>query len=186
MKRSIQTAAIIFLLATLAGAEECKIKIAIAHWDGKALEIGLTPDQSKFWIGEKAKRYPTFCLDGTVPDYVIVRTERTSSDETKKLAVRRGAGGSDPEKVITVSPGPGAESTHYYTFDLSKQPAAVIHTGTGAKDSPTSAERPTTSRGTSVSQRALDTSRLSSTFPDPAEAMKNAFDWLKKKHLATP
>jgi hypothetical protein len=71
MKHSTRTAAMLSLLATAAGAQECKVKIAVAHWDGKALEIGLAPEPSKFWGREKAKRYPALCLDGTAPDYVI-------------------------------------------------------------------------------------------------------------------
>jgi hypothetical protein len=182
MKYSIQTAAILFFLVIPAAAQECKIKIAVAHWDGKALEIGLTPDQSKYWTREKGKRYPTFCLDGTMPDYVIVWTERTSSDEIRKLTVRRGAGGSDPEKVITLAAGPSADSAHYFIFDLSKEPAVVVHTGAGAKESVSTAERPLGERLGPMPDKSLDISRLPNSVPDPAEAMKNAFDWLRKKH----
>jgi len=180
MNRSIRMALLLFFLATPAHAQECKIKIAVAHWDGKSLEIGLTADQSKFWNREKAKHYPTFCLDGTAPDYMIAWTERTSSDEIKKLTVRRGAGGSNPEAVVPNPTGQTADSAHYFIFDLSKQPAVVIHSGSGAKDSGTTPERPAERPG--LAERPLDTSRLSSSIPDPAEAMKNALDWLRKKH----
>jgi len=182
MNRSIQTAAILFFLATPSGAQECKVKFAVAHWDGKALEIGLTPDQSKFWGREKGKHYPALCLDGTAPDYVIAWTERTTSDEIKKLTVRRGAGGSDREKVITIAAGPSADSAHYFIFDLSKQPAVVVHTGAGGKESVSTAERPLGERPGAMPDKPLDLSRLPTSVPDPAEAMKNALDWLKKKH----
>jgi hypothetical protein len=182
MKRSIQTAAILSLLATAAGAEECKVKITVAHWDGKALEIGFTSEQSRFWNREKAKRYPALCLDLTAPDYVIAWTERPSSDEIRKLAVRRGAGGSDPEKIISIPAGPSADSAHYFIFDLSKQLAVVVHTGAGAKELVSTAERPLGERPDAMPDKPLDLSRLPNSVPDPAEAMKNALDWLKKKH----
>jgi hypothetical protein len=181
MNHSIRIALVLFFLAIPAGAQECKVKIALAHWDGKALEIGLTAEQSKLWNREKEKHYPAFCLDGTAPDYVIAWTERTSSDEIKKLTVRRGAGGSNPESVITVSAVQNSDSAHYFIFDLSMEPAAVIHSGSGAKNSGTTSERPTGRPGITA-EKPLDTSRLSTSVPDPADAMKNALDWLKKKH----
>jgi hypothetical protein len=181
MKRTTLIAIIFFFLATPASGQECKVKIAVAHWDGKALQIGLTADQSKFWTGEKAKRYPAFCLDGTAPDYVIAWTERTSSDEIKKLTVHRGAGGSNPEAAISDPTGPSADSAHYFIFDLSKDPGVVIHSGSGSRDSGGVPERPI-EKGGIAAERPLDTSRISVSVPDPAEAMKNAVDWLKKNH----
>jgi hypothetical protein len=181
MDRSICIALTLFFLATPSHAQECKVKIAVAHWDGKALEIGLTADQSKFWSREKTNHYPTFCLDGTAPDFIIAWTERTSSDEIKKLTVRRGAGGSNPESVITVSAVQNSDSAHYFIFDLSKEPAAVIHAGSGAKSSSPVPERSMERQGMAA-ERPLDPSRISASVPDPADAMKNALDWLKKKH----
>jgi hypothetical protein len=181
MKRSIRTAVVFFFLATPAGAQECKVKFAVAHWDGKALEIGLTADQAKFWNRERAKRYPTFCLDGTAPDYVVAWTERSSSAEIAKLTVRRGAGGSNAESVITVPLDEGGASAHYFIFDLSKQPAEVIRTGVGLRDAPAVLGSPLPT-GSRPGDTVVDVSHLAATVPDPAEAMKNALDWLKKKH----
>lgn len=181
MNHSIRIALVLFFLAIPAGAQECKVKIALAHWDGKALEIGLTADQSKLWNREKEKHYPAFCLDGTAPDYVIAWTERTSSDEIKKLTVRRGAGGSNPESVITVSAVQNSDSAHYFIFDLSKEPAVLIHAGSGAKSSSPVPERSMERQGMAA-ERPFDPSRITSSVPDPADAMKNALDWLKKKH----
>ncbi|MGH9711707.1 MAG: hypothetical protein ACRD5M_00175 [Candidatus Acidiferrales bacterium] len=171
---------IILLLTTPVNAQQCKSKIVVAYWDGMALQIGLTGDQAKFWGREKTKRYPALCLDGKAPDYVIAWTDRASTVELRKTAVHRGTGGSDPEKVIAASASQAGDSAQYFIFDLSQDPAQIIHTGSGAKSSPIVAEQPP---GLDLKplDKGIDLSRTTSTAPDPVEAMKNALAWLKKK-----
>jgi hypothetical protein len=180
MARNLSTFLLFFSIATCTSAQDCKIKFAVAYWDGRTLEVGLTFDQAKFWGREKAKRYPTLCLNGDQPDFVIAWTERTASDEIKKVAVRRGAGGSNAEKALTASLDQDATSAHFYIFDLSKQPAEVVRTGVGVRDAPPVLGSPLQT-GSRPGEGVADVSHLAATVPDPVEAMRYALDWLKKK-----
>jgi len=181
MGRPVYAPLILLLLAAPAGAQSCKFKIAFAYWDGKTLQLGLTPDQAKSWAREKTKRYADFCLDGSSPDYVIAWTDRGSALDLSKLVLHRGIGGADPEKSINVDEGMAGATASYVVFDLSKDPAAVIHSGSSSMSAPATLESPPRSPAKPM-DRGLDVSRVSVSAPDPADAMRTALNWLKKKH----
>lgn len=178
--RTLSTFLLFFSIAICTSAQECKIKIAVAHWDGKTLQIGLTPDQAKFWNREKAKRYSRLCLSGDQPDYVIAWSENSSTGDLTKLPVRRGAGKSNPEAPISIPVERLGDAAHYAIYDLSKTSAEAIHSGVGSREASAPAEPPM-GRITNMPEPKLDVSRTSTSIADPAEAMRNALDWLKKK-----
>jgi hypothetical protein len=174
--------AMLFLLflAPSVSAQACKVTFAIAHWDGKTVQVGLSPDQAKFWNREKAKRYSGLCLSGYEPDFVIAWSENSSAGDLTKLPVRRGAGKSNPEAPVSIPLERLGDAAHYAIYDLSKTSAEAIHSGTGSRQASAPAEPPM-GRITAMPEPNLDVSRTSTSIADPTEAMRNALDWLKKK-----
>jgi hypothetical protein len=71
-------------LAVSAGAQTCKVKIAVGYTDGEKTEIGFTAEQKKFWEREGAKHYAGFCLDAREPNYLILWTEGLTGGSRKK------------------------------------------------------------------------------------------------------
>ena len=177
-------------LATIASAQDCRVKIAVAYTDGTKTEVGLTAEQQKFWDREAAKHFPGFCLDPKDPNYLILWSEGLSGNELTKSSIdqfNRGRSVGQNTSVGTtpvnspnwvsgralIRPSQAVrEKADYWVFDLSANPPAMVRQGTGYQDVPMGrANQP---------GQTLKTSDLASTIADPAAALENAMKWIKK------
>jgi hypothetical protein len=175
-----------FLLA----AQECKLKFVVAYNDGKTLQVGLTPEQKKFWEREGAKHFKSMCLDSKEPNYIILWSEGLSGAEAAKAAIDQfnrvrntgeapGPTSTDTNSslmsaTIYIRPlGSVREKADYWILDTSKAPYPVIRKGQGYQDVPFSR----------VNQpgESVKASDVASTIADPVAAMENALKWLKKE-----
>jgi hypothetical protein len=192
MCQFIQRALCLFILLAglplLLAAQECKLKFVVAYNDGKTLQVGLTPEQKKFWEHESAKHFKGMCLDAKEPNYIILWSEGLSGAETAKAAVdwfnRVRATGEAPTSTDTnrslmsstlyIRPtGSVRAKADYWVLDTSKTPYPVIRQGQGYQDVPSPrANQP---------GETVKASDLASTIADPAAAMENALKWLKKE-----
>jgi hypothetical protein len=71
-----------------AGAQDCKVRFAVAYLDGGTMQVGLTPDQAKFWQRNSTMRYAGMCLDEQKPGYLIMWVRRAPDERTAQMAVQ--------------------------------------------------------------------------------------------------
>jgi hypothetical protein len=197
VKRLVCVAALIVSGPVLAAAQECKVKFAVAYADGKALQVGLTAEQKKFWDREGAKHFKGMCLDAKESNYIILWSEGLSGAESAQAGIdqfNRGRATGQTASMPT-NPNPDKSSTtdsrlisgtayirpsqevrekaDYLILDTAKTPFAVVRKGQGYQDVPVGrANHP------GESTKASD---MASTIADPAAAMENALKWLKKE-----
>ncbi|MGH9714924.1 MAG: hypothetical protein ACRD5M_16645 [Candidatus Acidiferrales bacterium] len=129
---------LIFLLwPTTSGAQDCKLRFSVAYLDGKSLQVGLTPDQKKFWTHKGAVQYPGLCLDDLKPDHLIIWMRGTPDEEIAQSAARafkraRDGKGSAKTQVVATQTGepitPGVPG-YYWVFDLSGDSTEIIFKG---------------------------------------------------------
>jgi hypothetical protein len=188
MHRALCLAILVAGSPLLPAAQECRLKFVVTYNDGKMLQVGLTPEQKKFWEREGAKHFKGMCLDGKEPNYIILWSEELSGAEAAKAAIdqfnrvrttgeaptTRDTNSSLMSATIYLRPtGAVREKADYWILDTSKTPYLVIRKGQAYQDVPFSrANQP----GESV--KASD---VASTIADPAAAMENALKWLKKE-----
>lgn len=199
--RLFVAAAPYLLLCGLGTAQECKLKFAVAYTDGKALQIGFTEDQKKFWEHDGAKKFKGMCIDAQKPAFLILWSEGLSGAEINKAAVDNfnrgratgqnasGAAGStdSASKGSTTDSGWTDRSVYirpssvvrakadYWILDTSTNPYSMIRKGQGYRDVPVGLgqqNRP---------GQSMDASDLASTIADPVNALENALKWLKKE-----
>jgi hypothetical protein len=178
-------------LAMSAGAQTCKVKVAVGYTDGEKTEIGFTAEQKKLWEHEGAKHYAGFCLDAREPNYLILWTEGLTGGEQEKAALDRFNRGRATGQNTSTGPGTPVnapewtssraiirpsqgvrEKAQYWVLDRSKTPPIVVKQGTAYQDVPMGR----------VNQpgQSVKTSDLASTISDPAGALENALKWIKK------
>ena len=196
-QRAICIAAFLAAWPFLLAAQECKVKFVVAHSDGKAMQVGLTPEQKKFWDREGAKHFTGMCLDAKEPNYIILWSEGLSGAELAQSSLDQFNRGRATGQNSTTPVNPNADKTSttdssqtsgtayirpsqeirekadYWILDTSKTPFPVIRKGQGYQDVPLGhANQP------GESAKASD---MASTIADPVAAMENALKWLRKE-----
>jgi hypothetical protein len=174
---------------SLLSAQDCKLKFSVVYNDGKALQVGLSPEQKKLWDHDGAKKFKGMCLDAKDPNYVILWSDGLSGAELVKAGidgfnVMRTTGeyaattidlhGSLSAHTLHIRPNSMVRAkTDYLVLDTSKTPYNVVRQGQGYQDVPQGgANRP---------GQKVNTADLASTIADPVAALENALKWIKKE-----
>ena len=183
--------AIIFFLAVSAlssSAQDCKLKFSVAYTDGKTIQVGLTPEQKKFWDHDSGKRFKGLCLDENAPDFIILWNQGLNGAELAQTSVDRAnvilstgqtATTTTAQASVTsayhyVRPSSQVRGKALYTIlDTSKKPYPAVHQGEGYQDVPRDVK-------TGI-DRSVNASDVASTIADPTAALENALKWLKKE-----
>jgi len=178
------------LVPLLTLAQDCKLKFAVVYNDGKALQIGLTPEQKKMWDRDSVKKFKGLCLDDKNPNYFVLWSEGLDGAELAKVSLDHfnnlrstgevpGSGTSVKNfsmmsNTIHIRPSSQVRArADYFVLDASTSPYAVVRQGQGFQDVPQG--------GTNHPGQTAKTSDVASTISDPAAALENALKWLKKE-----
>jgi hypothetical protein len=181
----------VLLLATtsLLSAQDCSIKFSVVYNDGKALQVGLTPEQKKLWDHDGAKKFKGMCLDAKDPNFIVLWSDGLNGAELVKTSVDsfnvlRSTGeyagasidlhGSLSANTLQIRPSSQVRAkTDYLVLDTSKTPYTVVRQGQGYQNVPQGgANRP---------GEKVKTEDLASTVGDPVAALENALKWIKKE-----
>jgi hypothetical protein len=179
-----------FVTATahVSPAQDCKLKFSVAYSDGKSIQVGLTPDQKKFWDHDASKKFKGLCLDENSPDFIILWNQGLNGAELAQSSVDRAnvilSTGQTP--TTTTAQASVTSAYHYVRpssqvrgkavyliLDTSKKPYPTIHQGEGYQDVPRDVK-------TGI-DRSVNASDVASTIADPTAALENAVKWLKKE-----
>ena len=189
IRKSICLSVLLLASTSLLSAQDCKLKFSVVYNDGKALQVGLTPEQKKLWDHDGAKKFKGMCLDAKDPNYIIFWSNGLSGAELAKASIDnfnvvRATGeyaattidphGSLSARTLYIRPSSIVRAkTDYLVLDTSKIPYAVVRQGQGYQDVPQgAANRP---------GQKVDTEDLASTIADPVAALENALKWIKKE-----
>jgi hypothetical protein len=171
-------------------AEDCKLKFSVARNDGKALRVGLTPEQKKFWGHDAAKKFNSMCLNDKEPNFIILWSDGLDGAELAKASIDHfnvvRSTSEYAETDINLHGSLSANTVYfrqssaigakaeYLIFDAAKNPYVVIRQGQGYQDV-------TLSPHANQPGQKVKAEELASTIADPAAAMENALKWLKKE-----
>lgn len=189
IRRMLCLSALLLSAPFLTPAQGCKLKFSVVYNDGKALQVGLTPEQKKLWDHDGAKKFKGMCLDAKGPNYIILWSNGLSGAELVKASidsfnVTRSTGeysattidlhGSLSAHTLDIRPSSIVRAkTDYLVLDTSKNPYTVVRQGQGYQDVPQGgANRP---------GQKVNTEDLASTIADPVAALENALKWIKKE-----
>lgn len=195
--------ALLFVASQLpAAAQECKLRFSLVYREGKDFQVGLTPEQKKFW-DSKAKNYKGMCLDTQNPRYVIVWSESVV-DQFDRAPAASSAALKNPVKPETnamdwrewliwlqsqsQSSGTDPRQTQvlrakadFWIFDASKSPSPIVHKGEGSREAPQDPSRRPRGQEPNTPQSQKNNLNATVTISDPTVAMENALNWLKKQ-----
>jgi len=180
----------LFLVSTapfLCG-QDCKLKFSVVYTDGKDLQLGLTPEQKKMWDRDSSKKFKGMCVDEKAPDYIILWNEGLNGSELAKASIDHAnvvlSTGQNPTTTTAQSSVTSAYhyvrpsslvrgKANYSVLDTSKKPYVMVHQGEGYQDIPRDVR-------TGI-DKSVNASDVTSTIPDPVDALESALKWLKKE-----
>jgi len=182
--RALKFAPLLILLLCSADvrAQDCKIRFAVAYLNGNTLQVGLTPEQLRFWRHNGPAHYPGLCLDDQKPDHLIIWMRGTPDEGAARaaaLSFRRTHGEEAliETRASAVQGGgaaPAGAQGYYWLFDLSKNPAAIVDRGEPL------IFRHGEAGGTSIDPRGHDLTPNTVAVIDDIQAIKLPLDKLKK------
>jgi hypothetical protein len=190
IRKSIALSVFLLVTTSVLLAQDCKLKFSVAYNDGKALQVGLTPEQRKFWDHDAAKKFKGMCLNDKEPNFIILWSDGLNGAELAKASIDhfnavRSTGeyagtdinlhGSLSANTVYFRQSSAIRAkAEYLIFDAAKTPYVVIRQGQGYQGVPLSphANQP---------GQKVNAEELASTIADPAAAMENALKWLKKE-----
>jgi hypothetical protein len=191
IRKSICLSVLLLASTSLLPAQECKLKFSVAYNDGKALQVGLTPEQKKLWDHDGAKKFKAMCLNAKEPNYIILWSDGLDGAELTKASINQfnilkttgeyaattiDLHGSLTAQTLYVRPTSMIRAkTDYLILDTSKTPYALIRQGQGYQDVPAR-----TYRANQPGQK-VNAEDIASTIGDPVAALENALKWLKKE-----
>lgn len=189
IRKSICLPVLLLASTSLLSAQDCKLKFSVVYNDGKALQVGLTPEQKKLWDHDGAKKFKGMCLDAKDANYIILWSNGMSGAELAKASidsynVMRSTGqyaattddphGSLSARTLYIRPTSVVRArTDYLVLDTSKTPYTVVRQGQGYQYVPQA-------RANGPGQK-VNTEDLASTIADPVAALENALKWIKKE-----
>jgi hypothetical protein len=189
IRKSICLSVLLLASTSLLPAQECKLKFSVAYNDGKALQVGLTPEQKKLWDHDGAKKFKAMCLDAKEPNYIILWSDGLDGAELTKASINQfnilkttgeyaattiDLHGSLTATTLHIRPTSMVRAkTDYLVLDTAKTPYVVVRQGQGYQDVPQgAANRP---------GQKVNAEDIASTIADPVAALENALKWLKKE-----